>query len=165
MLKRIVFVFDLDETLIGYNKQDRAKEEKNYYMRLNPTKKYKEMIRLFKFLYITKQKVLILTSRHPKVAKLIARYLNFPEKNIICRNYALDRKEYSRVPYSKVALGKFMKEMVRHKLKTLNRLTADYGHIIFYDDNANKYIHNKLLSPKVSVFYPIHLQSKKYSKN
>ena len=157
MYSDILFVFDIDDTLVV--PRDIEIREKETFMVFNPVCVKKQMFRFYENKIKNKNNVLLLTARHPNCKQDIANYFTIPRDKIICRDFSLDINDCKELIKSENRNNIFYYRMYLSKIDTLNKLSNDYDLVIFFDDFADKmntFASNlKILNKNIIITLPI----------
>jgi len=158
MKNKMVFVFDLDDTLIDL---DHKEESKKLYLELNIRKEHKKTMDFFKFVKNKEDTdTYILTARPNLLQKDIASYFKMKQDNVICRDFCNSIKEMEELISNEILMQLFLEEMIEFKINILNQLSQKYFYVMVYDDFAKEINELKKLNKNISVLFPFHLQIK-----
>jgi FMN phosphatase YigB (HAD superfamily) len=144
----IGWFFDLDGTLINP-----IFENKGDFKHLLIESEIPEMIHIFKTIK-TIDDVYILTGRDLLLKDEISAYLQIPPERVITKDIYLGPNDMKKVDDSKEELEKYLRDLVDFKVRILNNYSKKYGHIIFFEDLAEKF-RDKNLAENISVFLPV----------
>ena len=99
---------------------------------------------------ITCDKVIV-TNRHPLLKNRLEREFGCP---VYCRDYCLTIEDmFLQIMNPN---NSFYQEMSRYKIDTVNELSREYDHVIFFDDMMQIYDTEYLL-PNIHIRLPYHI--------
>lgn len=148
---RIVWVFDLDNTLIF---TDMKKNKETFFRNLDVISYDNKMLSLLTQLKYKNEAVFILTGRHPDLQVKIAKMFDLRIERVKCRQNDLGREKEILIVSGEKEI-EFYENMNDWKITVLNQMTIFYDLVIYFDDGFNWYLKRDDIEPNVFILPPV----------